>query len=123
LYCWTEENLPRQHGIRFLKALREEFGENLVIFLDRAGYFFANDVREFVGDSTKLEQIEETAIDRVRGESLELWYFPPNLPELNAVEGCWDQIQQWFTGRFIEDLSQLKQDLATALSEITIPNV
>jgi len=122
-YCWTEENLTRHHGIRFLKALREEFGDNLVIFLDRAGYFFAHDVREFISDSTELERIGETAINCVRGESLELWYFPPKLPELNAVEGCWDQMQQWFAGRFVEDLSQLKQELATVISEITVPNI
>lgn len=122
-YCWTEENLTRHHGIHFLKALLDEFGENLVVFLDRAGYFFANDVREFVSDSTELETVDETAINCVRGESLELWYFPSKLPELNAVEDCWDQIQEWFTGRFVENLSQLKRELATAIAEITIPDV
>jgi hypothetical protein len=122
-YIWTEENLTRKHGIRFLQALREEFGENLVVFLDRAGYFFANDVREFVADSTALETVGDTAIDRVQGEEMELWYFPPKLPELNAVEGCWNQLQDWFTTRFVTDLSQLKRDLTTAVKEISTPNI
>ena len=36
-YCWTEENLTRFHGIRLLEALIDKFGEELVVFLDRAG--------------------------------------------------------------------------------------
>lgn len=38
-YFWTEENLNRFHGIRLLEALTDRFGEDLVVFLDRAGYF------------------------------------------------------------------------------------
>ena len=122
-YCWTEENLTRHHGIRFLKALQEEFGENLVVFLDRAGYFFANDVREFVADPPTLDTVEDTAIDRVEGDEIELWYFPPKLPELNAVEGCWNQLQEWFTSRFVADLTQLKRALCSAVDTISTPNI
>jgi len=43
-FCWTEENLTRHHGIRLLEALTERFGEKLVVFLDRAGYFWARDL-------------------------------------------------------------------------------
>ena len=45
-YCWTEENLTRKHGIRLLDALTERFNEELMVFLDRAGYFYA---REYLG--------------------------------------------------------------------------
>jgi hypothetical protein len=38
-YCWTEENLTRFHGTRLLEALKERFGDELVVFLDRAGSF------------------------------------------------------------------------------------
>lgn len=40
-YCWTEENLKAARGIRLLEALKERFGEELVVFLDRARYFYA----------------------------------------------------------------------------------
>jgi len=33
-YCWTDENLTRFHGIRLLEALKERFGDELVVFLD-----------------------------------------------------------------------------------------
>jgi transposase len=122
-YCWTEDNLTRRHGIQFLKALLDEFGDNLVVFLDRAGYFFAKDVREFVSGSTDTGTIGDTSITCVRGDKLDLWYFPPKLPELNPVEGCWNQLQEWFNHRFVEDLTQLKQNLAEGIQEITMPNI
>lgn len=122
-YIWTEENLSRHHAIHFLRALLDEFGENLVVFVDRAGYFLANEVREFVSGSADLDTVEESPIDCVRGDTLELWYFPSKLPELNAVEGCWDQLQEWFTGRFVADLPQLKRELVTGISEITVPDI
>ena len=55
-YCWTEESLTRHHGICLLEALQEEFGEELVVFLDRVGYFYARDVWEYVSGKreTKL---------------------------------------------------------------------
>ena len=47
-YCWTEENLTRHHGIQLLEALTAQFGEELVVFLDRADYFYAKDLWEHV---------------------------------------------------------------------------
>lgn len=123
LYCWTEENLTRHHGIQFLKALLDEFGDDLVVFLDRAGYFFANDVREFVSGSTETDTVADTSITCVRGEKLDIWYFPPKLPELNPVEGCWNQLQEWFSNRFVEDLTQLKRDLVNGIKTISTPNI
>ena len=45
-YCWTEESLTADHGIQLLEALVAEFGEDLVVFLDRARYFYAKDPME-----------------------------------------------------------------------------
>ena len=122
-YCWTEENLTRHHGIRLLKALLDEFGENLVVFLDQAGYFLANDVREFVSGSTELETVEDTSINCVRGDRLDVWYFPSKLPELNPLEECWKQLQTWFSNRFVPDLDALKRDLRTGIKTISEPNI
>lgn len=122
-YCWTEDNLTRHHGIQLLKALLDEFGENLIVFVDRAGYFVANDVREFVSGSTELETIDDTSISCVTGDRLDVWYFPPKLPELNPVEGCWNQLQDWFSNRFVADLPQLKQELVRGVQEISEPNI
>jgi hypothetical protein len=30
-FCWTEDNLSRNHGIRLIEALKERFGEELVV--------------------------------------------------------------------------------------------
>lgn len=59
----------------------------------------------------------------VRGEELEVWYFPSKLPELNPVEGCWDQLNEWFKHRLIPDLPTLKQYLATGILQIDEPNI
>ncbi|MEF8783758.1 MAG: transposase, partial [Haloarculaceae archaeon] len=102
-YCWTEENLTRHHGIRLLEALKELFGEELVVFLDRAGYFYARDLWEHVSGERETKTVGDSSVSCVRGDNLEVWYFPSKLPELNAVEGCWDQLQEWFKYRLIEN--------------------
>lgn len=43
-YCWTEENLTRFHGIQLVEALTDKSGEELVVFLERASYFYARDL-------------------------------------------------------------------------------
>ncbi|WP_246084516.1 transposase, partial [Salinadaptatus halalkaliphilus] len=89
-YCWTEENLTRFHGIRLLEALKDKFDEELVVFLDRAGYFYARDPWEHVSGERETGTVSDSSVSCVRGDDLEVWYFPSKLPELNAVEGCWD---------------------------------
>jgi transposase len=60
----------------------------------------------------------------VRGDDdLEVWYFPSKIPELNPVEGCWDQLQEWFKYRLMPDLSTLKDYIPRGLSAITEPNI
>jgi hypothetical protein len=119
LHCWTEENLTAQHGIRFLGALLAEFGEKLVIFLDQASYFYAKDLWEFVSGKRSTEYVDDTSVEHVQREKLQVWYFPAHLPELNPVEGYWNKLNGWFKYRLIEDLSELKTMLRTALDEVS----
>ena len=56
-YCWTEENLTRFYGIRLLEALTDKFGKELVVFLDRAGYFYAKDLWEHVSGERETETV------------------------------------------------------------------
>ena len=123
LYCWTEENLTADHGVRFLAALEAEFGEDLVVMIDRASYFYAGDVWEYVSGEEATEYIGDTSVERVSNEELQAWDFPPRLPELNPVEQCWNQLDEWFNYRLIDDLDQLQAELRVALGELSVPNV
>ena len=122
-YCWTEEALTAAHGTRLLEALIEEFGEDLVVFLDRAPYFYARDVWEHVSGNRETETVGDSSVSCVHGECLDVWYFPPKSPELNPLEGCWKQVTDWFNYRLIEDLDALKQQLGEAVADINEPNV
>jgi len=127
-YCWTDESLTADHGIRLLEALVDEFGEKLVVFLDRASYFYARDLWEHVSGKRATETVGDSSVACVRGNDeeekhLDVWYFPPKSPELNPMEGCWSQVKDWFNYRLIEDLDGLKQSLGEALAEIHEPIV
>jgi len=41
---WNERRLSTAHGIRFLQALLDEFGENFIVLLDHAPYFYPKSV-------------------------------------------------------------------------------
>lgn len=69
-YTWSEERLTAAHGISLLRALQDEFGEKILVLLDRAPYFYARDLWEFVSDDRATEFIDDTAVERVVGESL-----------------------------------------------------
>jgi len=73
LYLSTEEYLTAEHGIEFLEALVEEFGEKLIVFLDRARYFYAKDLWEFVSGQRSVEYLDDTSIACVRSDTLEVW--------------------------------------------------
>jgi hypothetical protein len=125
-YCWTEENLTSQQGIWLLGALQEKFGEELVVFLDRASYFYNRDLWEHVSDERTTETVGDSSVECVRGdeegeEHLDVWYLPPKLPELNPVEGCWDRLNEWFKHRLIPDLPTLKQQIQQGLSTVAEP--
>ncbi len=53
------------------------------------------------------------SVSCVRGDDLEVWHFPSKLPELNAVEGCWDQLQEWFKYRLIGMYAEEKPPVFT----------
>jgi transposase len=125
-YCWTEDNLTSREGIWLLGALEERFGEELVVFLDRARYFYNKDLWEHVSDERATETVGDSSVACVRGdeegmEHLDVWYFPPKLPELNPVEGCWDRLNEWFKHRLIRDLSTLKQKIQQGLETVDEP--
>ena len=63
-YCWTEENLTSQQGIWLLGALQERFGEELVVFLDRAGYFYNRDLWEHVSGERTTETVGDSSVAR-----------------------------------------------------------
>lgn len=73
-YCWTQENLTADHGVRLLGALEAEFGENLVVLTDRAGYFYAKTLWKFISDEETTEFIGDTSVERVRNDTFEAWY-------------------------------------------------
>jgi hypothetical protein len=122
-YCWTEENLTADHGVRLLGALETRFGEDLIVRLDQATYIYANDLWKSVSGEERTQCMGETSIERVRNDTLQGWYFPPRDPELNPVGGCWNQLDDWFNYRLIDDLAELQDDLLTAFPEIVEPNL
>jgi hypothetical protein len=122
-YFWTEETLTSDHGIKLLGALQEEFGEELVVFLDQAGYFYNRDLWEHVSGERATETVGDSSVACATGDNLEVWYFPSKLPELNPVEGCWDRLQEWFKNRLIPDLPTLKDRLQRGLRTVNEPDI
>lgn len=122
-HCWTEETLTADHGARFLDALTDEFGEDIVVMLDRASYFYAKNIWNFVSGTEETEYIDDTSVERVCGESLQVWYFPSRLPELNPTEGYWQRLNDWFKFKLIDDMDEMKNELLTALDEIQEPEI
>jgi hypothetical protein len=84
-YCWTEDNLKTQHGLWLVDVLKNRFGEEVVIFLDRASYFDTRDLWEHVSGERATETVGDSSVECVRGEATDVRYFPPKLPELNAL--------------------------------------
>lgn len=122
-HCWTEENLTAEHGVRFLHALKQEFGDGLVVMLDRAPYFYAKDIWKFVSGEEHTEQVDDTSVECVVGKHLDVWYFPSHAPELNPVESWWNLLEEWFNYRLIDDLQQLQALLRQCFNEIDPPDI
>ena len=85
-HCWTEETLPADHGVMFLRTINVEFSDDLVILLEQPPYFYAKDVWELVSEGGETELVDETSIESVVDDRLRPWYFPAHAPELNPVE-------------------------------------
>ena len=62
--------------VRFLQALQERFGEELIVVLDKGTYFTANKVKEFAEKA-----------------GIELLYLPTGMAKLNPTEECWRQLR------------------------------
>lgn len=92
--------------IHFLQALQAEFGDQLHVVLDNAGYFASNRVADFVADS-----------------AIELTYLPAGSPDLNPVEECWRQFKRALGNRFFQSIDQLRADAFKALDDITPPKI
>ena len=122
-YCWTEDNLKTQHGIWLLEALKDRFGDDLVVFLDRASYFYTRDLWEHVSGKRATETVGDSSVACVHGDDLDVWYFPPKLPELNPLEGCWDRLKEWFKHRLVPDLPALKAQIQRGLPTVEEPNI
>jgi hypothetical protein len=120
-YTWSEETLTAEHGIALLRAIQAEFGDNTVVLLDRAPYFYAKEFWEFVSGERTTECVGDTAVERVVADSLQVWYFPPHAPDLPPVEECWNQLEAWSNYRLVRDLDQLKEMLQTAFPTIKTP--
>ena len=59
------------------------------MFLGRAGYFYNRDLWEYVSGERATETVRDSSVACVHGdeegeEHLDVWYFPPKLPELNG---------------------------------------
>lgn len=122
-FTWSEERLSAAHGIRFLQALLDEFGEHIIVLLDRAPYFYAKDLWEFVSGTPSTEFVGDTSVERVVGDTIQVWYFPPHSPDLNPTEACWNQLEDWFNYRLVEDIDQLKSMLLNAFPRIDPPKI
>ncbi len=94
-----------------------------MVFLDRSDYLYARDLWEHVSGERETETVGDSSVLCVRGDDLEVRYFSSRLPELNAVKGYWDQLQEWFKYRLIPDFSTLKDYITRGLSAITEPNI
>ena len=123
LHFWTEENVTAEHGVRLLGALGAKFGKKGLLFLDQASYFYAKDLWEFVSDERSTDCVNDTGVECIQGDDLQVWYVPAHLPELNPVEGCWKELNTWFKFQLIEDPSELKTVLRTALDELSVPDI
>lgn len=119
LYFLTEEYLTAEHAIHLLGALKREFGDKLVVFLDQASYFSAKDLWEYVSGERTTDAVDDTTIECVEGEDLRIWYLPSHLPELSPVENCWNQFKNWYKYRFIETHEELKATLPEAFQSIS----
>ena len=90
---------------------------------NRAGYFYARGLWEFVSGKRETETVGESSVSCVCGEDLDVWYFPSKLPELNPLEGCWNQLYEWFKHRLIPVLSTLKASILKETDTIDEPKI
>ena len=102
----SESNFNSEVTIHFLKALQEEFGEELILVLDNAPYFSSKKVQKFATSA-----------------GIELCYLPRYSPQMNPVEECWRQLALELNNRLFADLQQMNREIRQGLSKISPPPI
>ncbi|OIB56114.1 transposase [Natrialba sp. SSL1] len=92
--------------VRFLAHLQETFGEKLVMLLDKATYFTAGAVKDFVD-----------------GEPIELVYFPTGSPDLNPTEEYWRRLKLTLDNQYFATIAELRTAMWSALKTISPPRI
>ncbi|WP_339105935.1 IS630 family transposase [Haloterrigena salinisoli] len=82
----------------FLRAVRQEFGENLTIVLDNASYFIAKALKK-----------------QAAADGLLLEYLPSHSPEMNPLENCWRQLREGRANQLFQTANGVKEYLLAAL--------
>jgi transposase len=104
--CLTPDRFNSVVALHFLRALQHEFGEKLVILLDNAPYFIANELKK-----------------QAAAAGLLLEYFPSHSPELNPLEPCWEQLRKGRANQLFLTTTEVEAYLRTALKELDPPDI
>jgi len=104
--CLTPDRFTAEVSGYFFRALQYEFGKKLVIVLDNAPYFIANDLKK-----------------QAAADGLLLEYFPPHSPELNPLEQCWNQLREGRANQLFLTVEDVVQYLKTALPALKPPQI
>lgn len=90
----------------FLRAIRQEFGENLAIVLDNASYFIAKALKK-----------------QAAADGLLLEYLPSHSPEMNPLENCWRQLREGRANQLFRTVNGVKEYLLAALPTLSSPQI
>ena len=101
-----ESNFNSEVTIHFLRALQEDFDDDLIVVLDNAPYFASKKVKKFSEDA-----------------GIELCYLPRYSPQLNPVEECWRQLNLHLKNRLFEDLDQFNRAIQESLDLVNPPSM
>lgn len=102
----TPDRFNAEVAKHFLRAVRQEFGEKLVIVLDNASYFIAKTLKK-----------------QAAADGLLLEFLPPRSPELNPLENCWRQLREARANRLFRTLDDVKTYLSTTLPTLNSPRI
>lgn len=106
LFLECTGSFTKEVTVQFLQVLQAEFGEKLVVLLDKGTYFTAKKVKQFV---------EETEI--------ELVYFPTGMAKLNPTEECWRQLRSALGNRYFGTVDELRLAIRSAMETIDPPGI
>ena len=92
--------------VRFLTHLQERFGEKLIVLLDKATYFTASAVKNFVAE-----------------EPIVLVYFPTGSPDLNPTEEYWRRLKLALGNQYFATIEELRSAVWSTLETISPPGI